>query len=466
MDNEQTKVMDLSSEKKESSNETISDDEVTLNNPLLAAESKSNPLPNKISQLKISVPRYKKASYPRLSNPPCTPVENILSNFDSCIMFTPVKKNGDHRQPPISLMSYASSQSWDEHEKIEIKEMSCNNTVIEKYYPTTSCSALCLRLLRFIRMFCIILPVVSIIGTLFTHTKYVKFFASTISNMWALLPNIQSHASLANILSGLTIGIIVLILVIVVFRFLWAKLIKKKFLTHCKIKLQNIKSDIEKILFYKDNLANELERLGLIGNKSDAVLIEHPVESKTAYDCYILYFKYLSLVQRYNTDRMGPYDIAKERLASQFRVFAVFLLLMIGVYDQSNLDDNTFEGKQINYGKIYSLIIGLLKNAQIQSIQDHQKSSCFSWLKTHCTQSHYALMLGRLLADEIKDKNDNAIFLYHNCYKKSILFHSLIIGAEATSKFVTDDNDIMEIKHSDIKPLENQSDSISLLNNS
>jgi hypothetical protein len=409
----------------------------THNTPLLLISAISEPLPKKTDHLRIDSKLHHQSSrsYSKSPNPhqPQTPVENLLMNFDSCVLFTPVDDDDDNKSETTEIETITSD--W----------------VLKQYYPTTSCSALCLRTLRFIRMACVVLPILSMIGPLFTHTQYVDFVMSTAADLWALSSNIKPNSPLANTLGGLTVGVITLIMIIFLVRFLWVRLIKKKFLTSCKIGLKSIKADIEKILFNKNQLADELEKLGLIGKKSDAILIQYNTEQKTAQDCYLLYFKYLSLVQRYNTDRMGPYDIAKERLASQLRVFSIFLLLVIGIYNQSDTNKNTFEGRLINYGKIYSLIIGALKDAQIRSMNDHQKSPCFHWLKTCCTQSHYALMLEQLLEDETDNENDDSMSLYNDCFKKSMLFHSLIIGAEATSKFVKDDDNIMETRESRIR---------------
>jgi len=143
------------------------------------------------------------------------------------------------------------------------------------------------------------------------------------------------------------------------------------------------------------------------------------------------------LVNRYNVDRMGPYDIAQERQASQLRLYAIFFLLLHGIYSFRDREYDTFGGEKINYGVIYNILLGLLEDAAGRSTANHQKSKCFSCLKRK-TKSHYAVMLQRLIADE-KEKNTDSLEMYTEVCENSLLFKHTIIYAETLVDFVEDE---------------------------
>jgi len=439
-ENKKAQIIDLEIEQK--SSEIIPNNETNLKTPLLPEESKSDPPPNQTNLLKIQL----KSTYSDKShlkpypNQPNTPQKNLIDNCSNFIMFSPKRRSHSQEQSIMfSLESYPSNLADDDNEQPAIKQDEILNWV-EEHYPTTSCGAAILRILRFFRMACLILPVLSMLGSLFTHTAYINFAIEKGAAIWALIPTVESDSSLAETLGGITIGLAALIAMVLILRFLWSKLIKKKFLTNHAVRLKKVRAETFGLFLFTDMIATEMKNLGIIGNESQALLKKYNVTSHTFEDCCTLYYKYLLLAQRYNYDRMGPYDIAKERQVSQSRLSSIFFLLVLGIDSYRNKQSDTFLGKKINYGVIYNIILGLLEDAAIRSTSNHKKSKCFSWFKRK-TKSHYALMLQRLVEDQ-KDKHDDSLEMYTDCCQNSLLFKKVIMSAEAHEDYVEDEDKI------------------------
>jgi hypothetical protein len=376
----------------------------------------------------------------------------FMADFSSYQMFTPLPKNDQLSSFP-SITNLEDLSETKEQSGVSEQKLITTDEIIKRYYPTTLCSALFLRTLRFIRMACIVLPIISMFGSLFTHTSYVERSVETTAKLWALALNVEATSSLADTLSGISIGIISFIAMACLLYFFWLRFIKKKFLVSSRVGLNNVRAEVIKLLTSQNDLIDELKEMGILEDvdatdiNNNVGLISNDSESTASFsqlDCYtpfdILSFKYLTLMQCYNNDRMGPYDIARERLANQFKVFAIFSLVQ-GIYkrhysDKKEDKKNKFKGKRINHEKIYIILLGALAYAKESSINDHQKSECFSWLKKYITQSHYALMLERLINDEIQNDNDDHIKAYNEFINEVSSFEPVFIRAQAESGYV------------------------------
>ncbi len=467
--------------KKESSNRSLTIEEPIYNNNNYSQENDTSNI--LIKSLKIKSNLYDANNNQHNQPTPITPQE-LISNFNEFSLFhSPRKKNSPKQSNKSSLTFPDIDEYKQQNSEIVIKErkrcrkchsqsgscccssqckaalccclgcFSCFSGIftklknikcrkekhpwIKRYYPTTWFKATFFCILRFIRMGIVAFPVVSMIGAFFTHTAYINFIIGKVASLWALIPGIALGTSLALTLSWITVGLVGLVILGLVCRLVWHKLIKKKFLNKCNSGLKSVKAHIiDKFTYQSDKLADFMLNLGIIGNQSNAILSNYDVTEKNFADCYQIYQIYLMLVQQYNSDRMGPYDIAKERLASQLRLFSVFMVLIAGVGSQGQKNNDRFMDHQIHYGIIYNIILGMLIDASQRSNADHRNSKYFSCCKGRITKSHYALMLEKLI-DSREDRDDNCVEIYTKCRQNWL--ESIIIHAETQVGFVYDD---------------------------
>ena len=370
--------------------------------------------------------------------PEKTPIKTVIQGFAHCMLFTPTTAK------PHQKISFPSDLN-----DIDETQQTFNLTrehIIEQYYITTSCGVFLIQMFRLLKMGIIILPIMSMIVSIFVHTKYIIDCSNFIAELWSRMLRIAENSHTAKLLGMLTISVIASILFLIVLHFVLKRLVKEKFINKRKLRMKFIKADIAMVLFHKNDLIEELQRLGFVGNQSNGVCLElnYNFRKKSFSDCYHLYLKYLILIQQYNTDRMGPYDIASERLASQFRIFSLFLLLVLGI-PRKNDNQYFLMNQSIHYDRIYHFMIGALADAIEKSTKNHEKSRCglSKLLKRNCTTSHYALMLTKLIKDEQDQRN--AKNMYQRCFAESLLLQSVINKAETGSSFVKDDDNIIDM---------------------
>jgi hypothetical protein len=177
----------------------------------LENESKTNLSYQPKDLLKINLPNLGDKTHNEPHNlSPCTPEKTLIQDCNNFVMFTP-KPNANLQHPSLSgIDSYPSTfkedAAIDNEEDGDIKPDEVLKW-IEKYYLTTSCGPVALRAFRFLRMACFILPILSIFGSLFSHTTYLMYAVKKSTQLWALIIGIKSNTQVAEILGILTIGI-------------------------------------------------------------------------------------------------------------------------------------------------------------------------------------------------------------------------------------------------------------------